>query len=173
VRRNFTPSPSRSRCRPQINRSFLSCFLRLRRLQTGPACTPVESSGAPPLRSPQKRSRVIPNGLPRFFFPAAVRRARDVARDLLFAEQPGVLGDRSFGLDLKTRESLAAAPTRRSSERKPRLQINLPIRRARGKWSAGQLVGNSEKRCVERRATARNRRRIQNRARIQQIHVVE
>ena len=29
---------------------------------------------------------VIPNGVPRFFFPAAVWRARDAERDLLFAE---------------------------------------------------------------------------------------
>jgi hypothetical protein len=30
--------------------------------------------------------RAIPNGVPRFFFPAAVWRARDAVRDLLFAE---------------------------------------------------------------------------------------
>jgi hypothetical protein len=30
--------------------------------------------------------RVIPNGVPRFFFPAAVWRARDAERDLLSAE---------------------------------------------------------------------------------------
>src|SRR5208282_4811888 len=30
--------------------------------------------------------RVVPNGVPRFFFPAALWRARDAQRDLLFAE---------------------------------------------------------------------------------------
>jgi len=35
----------------------------------------------------QRKKRVIPNGVPRFFFPAAGWRARDAERDLLFAEQ--------------------------------------------------------------------------------------
>src|SRR6204780_4342241 len=61
----------------------------------------------------------------------------------------------------------------RPSERKSRLHINLPVRRARRKWSALQLVGHSEKRRVERRIPSRHRRRIQNRARIYQIHIIE
>jgi hypothetical protein len=33
---------------------------------------------------------VIPNEVPRFFFPAALWRARDAERDLLSEEQPGL-----------------------------------------------------------------------------------
>ena len=38
-------------------------------------------------RSAKKIARVIPNEVPRFFFPAAVRRARDAERDLFFANR--------------------------------------------------------------------------------------
>jgi hypothetical protein len=46
---------------------------------------------------------VIPNEVPHFFFPAALRRARDAERDLLSAEQSGFWSDRSSAAWIATK----------------------------------------------------------------------
>jgi hypothetical protein len=50
--------------------------------------------------------RVIPNGVPRFFFPAAFGRARDAQRDLLFVETSRLVAVRSVEVSTRTRKSL-------------------------------------------------------------------